>query len=91
MTRKYLKYLKYLKKEKIKIKGYGTRFARVVSKAKARSKALIMYSLRSYFFKSKSSKVRTHSGCSVLTVLRQKGVCNQRKGVAEVFMTLNHS
>ena len=50
-----------------------------------------MYSLRSYFFKSKSSKVRTHSGCSVLTVLRQKGVCNQRKGVAEIFMTLNHS
>ena len=91
MTGKYLKYLKYLKKEKIKIKGYGTRFARVVSKAKAKAKVFIMYSLRSYFFKSKSSKVRTHSGCSVLTVLRQKGVCNQRKGVAEVFMTLNHS
>ena len=46
MTGKYLKYLKYLKKEKIKIKGYGTRFARVVSKAKARSKAT-MNSLRS--------------------------------------------
>ena len=70
MTGKYLKYLKYLKKEKIKIKikGYGTRFARVVSRAKAKSKALIMYSLRSYFLKSKSSSVRTHSGCSVLTV-----------------------
>ena len=58
MTGKYLKYLKYLKKEKIKIKGkikgYGTRFARVVSRAKAKSKALIMYSLRSYFLKSKN-------------------------------------
>ena len=68
MTGKYLKYLKYLKKEKIKIKGYGTRFARVVSKAKAKSKALIMHSLCSCFFKNKSSKVRTHSGCSDLTV-----------------------
>ena len=57
MTGKYLKYLKYLKKEKIKIKGYGTRFARVVSRAKAKSKALIMYSLRSYFLKSKSFNV----------------------------------
>ena len=53
MTGKYLKYLKYLKKEKIKIKGYGTRFARVVSKAKAKAKAT-MNSLRSCFFKSKS-------------------------------------
>jgi hypothetical protein len=54
------------KRKKSKIKGYGTRFARVVSKAK--SKTLIMYSLRSYFLKSKSFKVRTHSGCSVTTV-----------------------
>ena len=79
MTGKYLKYLKYLKKEKIKIKGYGTRFARVVSKAKAKAKVFIMYSLRSYFFKSKSSKVRTLPGCSVLTIENQKGACNQGK------------
>ncbi|EPR87493.1 hypothetical protein L292_2650 [Acinetobacter junii CIP 107470 = MTCC 11364] len=66
---KIIKIIKIIKKEKkAKIKGYGTRFARVVSKAKARSKALIMYSLRSYFLKSKSFSVRTHSGCSVLTV-----------------------
>ena len=56
MTGKYLKYLKYLKKEKIKIKGYGTRFARVVSKAKAKAKVFIMYSLRSYFLKAKAPK-----------------------------------
>ena len=43
MTGKYLKYLKYLKKEKIKIKGYGTRFARVVSKAKAKSRAKAVF------------------------------------------------
>jgi len=46
MSRKYLKYLKYLKKEKIKIKGkikgYGTRFAHVVSRAKTKSKTLMM-------------------------------------------------
>jgi len=40
---KILKILKILKKEKIKIKGkikgYGTRFARVVSRAKAKAKA----------------------------------------------------
>ena len=35
MTGKYLKYLKYLKKEKIKIKGYGTRYAHTFLKAKA--------------------------------------------------------
>jgi hypothetical protein len=57
---KIIKIIKIIKKEKkSKIKGYGTRFARVVSRAKAKSKALIMYSLRSYVLKSKSSKVRT--------------------------------
>jgi hypothetical protein len=66
---KALKAFKSIKSPKAKTKkGYGTRFARVVSRAKARSKALIMYSLRSYFLKSKSFSVRTHSGCSVLTV-----------------------
>jgi hypothetical protein len=46
----------YIKREKIqikgKIKGYGTRFARVVSKARA--KAWIMHSLCSCFLKIKS-------------------------------------
>ena len=73
MTGKYLKYLKYLKKEKIKIKGYGTRFARVVSKAKA----LIMYSLRSYFFKSKNFKVRTLRDALYFPKIRLLGACNQ--------------
>ena len=77
---KIIKIIKIIKKEKkAKNKGYGTRFARVVSKAKARSKALIMYSLRSYFLKSKSFKVRTLPGCSVLTIENQKGACNQGK------------
>jgi hypothetical protein len=38
-----------------------------------------MYSLRSYFLKSKSFKVRTLPGCSVLTIENQKGACNQGK------------
>ena len=40
--------------EMVKIKGYGTRFARVVSRAKARAKAWIMHSLCSCFLKIKS-------------------------------------
>ena len=80
---KIFKILKYLKKGKNQNQrqnqGYGTRFARVVSRAKAKSKALIMYSLRSYFLKSKSFKVRTLPGCSVLTIENQKGACNQGK------------
>ena len=52
---KALKALKDIKSPRAsKIKGYGTRFARVVSRAKAKSKALIMHSLCSCFFKSKS-------------------------------------
>jgi len=50
-----------------------------------------MYSLRSYFLKSKSSKVRTHSGCSVSFVMKQRGVCHQRKGKGEILMMLNRS
>ena len=50
---KIFKILKILKKEKKQNQrqnqSYETRFARVVSRAKAKSKALIMYSLRSYF------------------------------------------
>ena len=52
---KSIKSIKSIKspKEKNK-KGYGTRFARVVSKAKDKSKSVIMHSLCSCFFKSKS-------------------------------------
>ena len=77
--RKIFKIFKIFKKGKNQNQRLWHSFARVVSKAKAKAKVFIMYSLRSYFFKSKSSKVRTLPGCSVLTIENQKGACNQGK------------
>ena len=40
--------------------------------------------------KSKSFKVRTLPGCSVLTIENQKGACNQGK-TGEIFIVFNRS
>jgi hypothetical protein len=46
----------------------GCFFQMIIENQKQKKAKATMYSLRSYFLKSKSSKVRTHSGCSVPTV-----------------------
>ena len=59
--------------------GYGTRFARVVSRAKSKVKSIDNVFAALILLKSKSFKVRTLPGCSVLTIENQKGACNQGK------------
>ena len=80
----------FLKKEKKrikgkikgKIKGYGTRFARVVSRAKAKSKTLIMHSLHSCFLKSKKHQyfARRHSLTAAYVNSKAKAVIRGGKG-----------
>ena len=89
MTGKYLKYLKYLKKEKSKSKAMA--LASLVSFQKQKQKQSIYNVFATLIlFKSKSSKVRTLPGCSVLTIENQKGACNQGK-TGEIFIVFNRS
>ena len=90
MTGKYLKYLKYLKKEKSKSKVMVDSLRSCRFKSKSKSKSIYNVFATLILFKSKSSKVRTLPGCSVLTIENQKGACNQGK-TGEIFIVFNRS
>ena len=79
---KYLKYLKYLKKKNQNQNQnqrlwHSLRSCRFKSKSKVKSIDNVFAAL--ILLKSKSFKVRTLPGCSVLTIENQKGACNQGK------------
>ena len=63
--------------------------SKIKSKVGIRSAHQFLCSLRSVYKQIKF--VRTHSGCSVLTVENRKGACNQGKSEGEIFMMLNRS
>jgi len=66
-------FLKDKKRIKSKIKGYGTRFARVFLKSKGKSKSNYGFRYRSRLFKSKSARNRHFLGVKGIKSGNQRG------------------